>query len=304
MAFKNSMSTTSPFGKLVLLGVLMLLGMAFSVALLFALNMALWDLPIGQISVSDMQSNPDSLLAAKLLQMASQIGLFILPAFGFAYFISPNIQAELSFKPGLNIKNAVIVVAITLLAIPFINLLAQWNSEWHLPEFLGNVEVWMREKQATNDRLMEVILVMDTVPDIVINIVMMAFLPAIGEELIFRGIIQKQLVKWLNSPHWAIFLTSVFFSAFHMQFLGFFSRLILGMIFGYLFHYSKNIRVPILAHFTNNFLALLLAFYFGVETAEPAFENPYSLVIVAPTLMAFAAAVYLLMRNKEKFSLT
>jgi membrane protease YdiL (CAAX protease family) len=162
----------------------------------------------------------------------------------------------------------------------------------------------MRNMQPSNDQLMEVILVMKTTPDIIINIVMMAILPAIGEELIFRGVIQKQLVKWLSNPHVAIFITSVFFSAFHMQFLGFLSRLILGMVFGYLFYYSKSIRLPILAHFANNFLALMLAFYFGTDTSDQAFEDPYSIPIVAFSIIGILGSIYLIWVNKNKLSNT
>ena len=94
---------------------------------------------------------------------------------------------------------------------------------------------------------------------------MVAMIPAIGEELLFRGVLQKQLIKGLGNAHVAIILTAVIFSAFHLQFLGFFSRALLGMLFGYLYYWSKNMWYPILTHFTNNGLALLLAIIYGVD---------------------------------------
>ena len=304
MALKNSMSTTNPFGKLILLGILMLLGVAFSLGVLYSLNAVLFHLPIHSISVTDLNNNPESIFAAKILQIFSQFGLFIFPALLFGYFTNKSIKSGLSFSKNLPAKTIVITVTVTLLSIPFINLLAQWNSNWHLPEFLSEVELWMRAMQTQNDQLMEKILIMNTPSAIGINFIMMAILPAIGEELIFRGIIQKQLISWLSNPHVAIFITSIIFSAFHLQFLGFFSRLLLGMIFGYLFYYSKNIWVPIIAHFTNNSLALVIALSLGIETNESSFDDPSNLLVSLSMLALFLTSIFIVYRNRKAISPT
>ena len=299
MALKNNMSTTNPFGKLILLGILMLLGVAFSLGILFSFNALLFQLPIDSISINDLKNNPDSIFAAKVLQIFSQIGLFIIPALLFGYFTNKSIKNELSFLKHTPVRTVLITVVVTLLSIPFINLLAQWNADWHLPELLSDVEKWMRAMQTQNDQLMEMILIMDSPSTIGINFLMMAMLPAIGEELIFRGIIQKQLLNWISNPHIAIFLTAVFFSAFHMQFLGFLSRLLLGILFGYLFYYSKNIWVPIIAHFTNNTLALVIALSFGIEPNDKTFDNSSSIGLSLFTLGLFLFSIFIVYRNKK-----
>ena len=302
MALKNSLSTTSPFGKLILLGVLMLLGVAFALGVLFSLNALVFNLPIHSISIADLNNNPQNIITAKVLQIFSQVGLFILPALLFAYLTNKAIKPELSFTSSLPTKTMLITVFSTLLAIPFINLLAQWNSNWHLPDFLSKTEEWMRVMQTQNDQLMELILIMDSPSSIALNFLMMAILPAIGEELIFRGVIQKQLTRWVSNPHLAIFLTAVFFSAFHMQFLGFLSRLLLGMLFGYLFYYSKNIWVPILAHFVNNSLALVLALTLGIGTNDDAFNDTASLSLSLMMFSLFMVSMFLVYTNRSRLS--
>lgn len=300
MALKNSLSETSPMGQLITLGFLMVLGVGVALLVLFAFNFTFFHLPLTHINIGDLRQNPASIMAAKMIQIASQFGLFILPAIALAYLTSNNLKKGLSISTPINIKVAVLAVISTLLAIPFINLLAQWNTSWHLPSFLENTENWMRSKQAASDQLMELILVMDSPFEISINILMMAILPAIGEELLFRGAIQKILIGWLKNPHIAILVTAIFFSAFHMQFLGFFSRMLLGMLFGYLFYYSKNIWTAIFAHFTNNMLALVLAIVYGAEMSEESFENPYSPLLIAFSISTFMTSGFLIWVYQKK----
>ena len=300
MALKNSLSETSPMGQLITLGFLMVLGVGVALLVLFAFNFTFFHLPLTHINIGDLRQNPASIMAAKMIQIASQFGLFILPAIALAYLTSNNLKKGLSISTPINIKVAVLAVISTLLAIPFINLLAQWNTSWHLPSFLENIENWMRSKQAASDQLMELILVMDSPFEISINILMMAILPAIGEELLFRGAIQKILIGWLKNPHIAILVTAIFFSAFHMQFLGFFSRMLLGMLFGYLFYYSKNIWTAIFAHFTNNMLALVLAIVYGAEMSEESFENPYNPLLIAFSISTFMTSGFLIWVYQKK----
>lgn len=299
MPLKNSLSETSSFGKVLLLIALMTLGTIVALLILLGLNSVFFDLPLNLNNSLSSNSEPEVILSTKLLQIASQIGLFILPAIGFAYLTAPSIKKGISLNGVPHIRTITIVLACTLLAIPFINLLAQWNSNWHLPEAFQSIENWMRNMQAANDQLMEVILIMNTPTDIGINIVMMAILPAIGEELIFRGILQKLFIKLFKQPHIAILVTSIIFSAFHLQFLGFFSRLILGMLFGYLFYYSKNIWTAILAHFTNNFLALVLALIYGTEMSSQTFESENDPILIISSVIAMAFSIFLLTKNRS-----
>jgi hypothetical protein len=86
---------------------------------------------------------------------------------------------------------------------------------------------------------------------------MIAFLPAIGEELLFRGVIQRIFTSWTRNQHWGIWISAILFSALHMQFYGFIPRVFLGVLFGYLLVWSGSIWLPIIAHFINNAVAVV-----------------------------------------------
>lgn len=301
MSLQNSLHHTSPFGKIALLVALMLVGVLVALLILMGLNSAFFHVPSDVVNHLSPSSSAMAINAAKVLQITSQIGLFVLPAFVFAYLTSRSTINGLKLDRRAKLQNAVFVLLITLFAIPFINLLGQWNMDWHLPQSWHVVEEWMRTTQDANDKMIGALAQMDTKTDIFVNIIMMAILPAVGEELIFRGILQPQMIKLVRNPHVGIILTAVFFSAFHLQFLGFFSRAILGVLFGYIFYYSKNIRYPILAHFINNFFALSLVMVLGTDMEDINFQDPYDTTTIAVTLVTFVLAIALFWFTKTQF---
>ena len=109
--------------------------------------------------------------------------------------------------------------------------------------------------------------------DLLFNLFLIALIPAIGEELFFRGIVQKKLGNILTSPHVAVIITSFIFSAIHMQFFGFLPRFILGLILGYLFYYSANLWMSVLGHFINNALGVLLMYSAFANKLTPDITN-------------------------------
>jgi len=96
--------------------------------------------------------------------------------------------------------------------------------------------------------------------DFMVNMLMIAIIPAVGEEFLFRGIVQKIFYEWTRRPHLAIFISAILFSTVHMQFFGFIPRMLLGVLFGYFFYWSGNIWLSVLAHFLNNAIAIILHF--------------------------------------------
>ena len=92
---------------------------------------------------------------------------------------------------------------------------------------------------------------MDSTGGLLFNLFMIALLPAIGEELLFRGVIQRIFTGWTRSNHWGIWISAILFSALHMQFYGFIPRMLLGVLFGYLLVWSGSMWLPITAHFFN-----------------------------------------------------
>ena len=120
--------------------------------------------------------------------------------------------------------------------------------------------------------------------------------------MFFRGIIQTKLKNIFKSPHIAILIASFIFSAVHMQFFGFLARFILGVILGYLFYYSGSLWMPIIAHFINNGLAILLMYFPFSEKINTDIENIDISILQASIflmIVLFFIWLYKQINNKE-----
>ncbi len=240
--------------------------------LLFLFLAALFAFPIfglepeEMISIIENLSETNHVGIMKYFQIWLSIGTFVFPAFLIAYFISGNSIGYLKLNRYLNTLSALNVILVMLIALPIINLLAQWNAEMNLPDFLDGLEVRMKEMEERAGKLTETFLDSDTLIQFTINLIMIAIIPAIGEELLFRGVIQRIFCEWTRNNHIGIIIAAIIFSAFHLQFYGFLPRLAMGIFFGYLFLWSRTIWLPVLAHFVNNGLAVTIYYIFGEES--------------------------------------
>lgn len=229
---------------------------AASTTLLFAV----WYLlPLNRASVG-------SLL---LLQALQAIALFIVPPFIVAYLWSEQPLQWLHLKQPSALSNqqsdwslALLSIGIVLTAVPLINCLVSWNQSITLPESLSALEQTMRQMEEQADQILQHFLTYHNGAwwVLLLNIIILAILPAIGEELTFRGVLQN-LLSPFNS-HISIWLTAFIFSFVHFQFYGFIPRFILGAILGYALLWSGRIRFSMLMHATNNALSVLI-FYLG-----------------------------------------
>lgn len=131
------------------------------------------------------------------------------------------------------------------------------NANAHFPSLMKGIEQWAREKEDLAAALTKYMTEFDTIGELVLAFIVIAVLPAIGEEFVFRGLLQTEFQKLTRSPHLAIVLSAILFSAIHMQFFGFIPRFLLGVLFGYLYYWSGNLSVSILAHFVNNGTAVI-----------------------------------------------
>ena len=201
--------------------------------------------------------NRDGLVGMKWLQLLQSVATFLLPALAGAYLWSntPMQWLHLNKKPSWQEASAAVVIM--LLAIPGINLLSAWNQQMVLPEWMSGIEQWMRMQEDAAAQLTEQFLRVDTVGGLLVNIGLMALLPAVGEELTFRGVVQGMFTR---NKHVAIWATAAIFSFVHMQFYGFLPRMLLGAMFGYMLWWTGSLWVPMLMHFVNNCAAVVVAY--------------------------------------------
>ena len=215
------------------------------------------------------QGNPLSdINTLKWIQLLQTITLFLLPSLILAYLCAKAPFSWLQLDKKADWKVFLWAVGIMLVALPAINLLAQWNQQMELPTWLSGLEEWMKSKEAEAEWLTKQFMSATTVSALLVNLFLMAVLPAVSEEITFRGVLQRLLTapNGLSplasrlSPHLAIWLTAIIFSAVHMQFYGFVPRMLMGALFGYMLVWTGSLWVPMLMHFVNNGMAVLLYF--------------------------------------------
>jgi membrane protease YdiL (CAAX protease family) len=144
--------------------------------------------------------------------------------------------------------------------LPVLELIVEWNKGMDLPVFMDGIEKWAFDKEQQLDELTRQITNFTSVGQFLIGLIVIGLLTGIGEELLFRGTLQPLMFRATGNWHAAIWLTAIIFSAIHVQFYGFVPRLLLGVLFGYLYYWSGNMWVPILGHFMNNGLTVTMLY--------------------------------------------
>ena len=210
---------------------------------------------------------PLSVTALKWVQFFQSTAMFLLPPLCVAYLWSQEPMKWLKVSEFQSFKFSGIAILLMLVALPAINLLSYWNQQMSLPAFLEPLEQWMKTSEESAKVLTEQFMQATTLGGLIINLLLMAVLPAIGEELTFRGVLQRLLTPrittsspYRQTPHIAIWCSALLFSAIHLQFYGFVPRMLMGALFGYMLVWTGSLWVPILMHFTNNAAAVLLYF--------------------------------------------
>ncbi|WP_046243618.1 CPBP family intramembrane glutamic endopeptidase [Hymenobacter terrenus] len=149
--------------------------------------------------------------------------------------------------------------ALIVIILPVMSGLIAWNAGAHFPSFLHDFEVWARASEDRAQGLTKFLTQFNSAGRFWAGILVIAVVPAVSEELVFRGVIQQNLVRWF-SPHVGVWLGAAIFSAIHFQFFGFVPRFVLGLVLGYLYLWSGNILVSMAAHFTQNAFQLLILY--------------------------------------------
>ena len=225
----------------------------------------LWMIPaMGCIMLFEQPMSVGSLKWVQLLQTAA---MFLLPPLCMAYLWSQEPMKWLKVSEFQSFKVSGAAILLMLVALPAINLLSYWNQQMTLPAFLEPLEAWMQVQEENAKVLTEQFLNVTTFGGLMVNLLLMAVLPAMAEELTFRGVLQRLLTPRLiasspyrQTPHIAIWCSAILFSAIHMQFYGFVPRMLMGALFGYMLAWTGSLWVPILMHMTNNAVAVILYF--------------------------------------------
>jgi len=268
------LKSSTPFIQLIFMVFLMLAGFLIFSFLGFLIAMPLFHVNLFDLtSVMNNMENPANIRILKYLQFIQSVSLFVIPPFIFILLTGEKVSQYFGFKIKAGHLAYLFVIIIMLSLIPVNNFLANWNSQIRLPNALTGLEKTLRDMEQSADNLTRIFLKMDNTGAYMVNLVIIAVIPAIGEELSFRGVFQPLFIRWTRNVHVGIFLTGFFFSFFHFQFFGFFPRWLLGVLFGYIFYWSRTIWLPVFAHFLNNGIAVTAYWLYGSETVEKKIDT-------------------------------
>lgn len=165
-----------------------------------------------------------------------------------------------------------IVLVLSFMAVN--SVFIEWNASVTFPDFAKGFEAWAREREDLAMEVTTFITRFDSFGQLLIALVVVAILPAIGEELVFRGIMQNQLLRATGSIHVAIWIAAILFSAIHFQFYGFVPRMLLGALFGYVYFWSGNLWYAIVAHFANNGISVIAMYLNQRGQLDVDLESP------------------------------
>lgn len=241
--------------------------------------------------------------AMKFLNLFITIGTFLVPALIMPQILRRNTSDYLSLNKTVNWKFLLYITTLFAALYPFLEWSLSMNQSIQFPSFMEEIGKRMKLQDDAMQVLTLRFLQMSNIKDLILNLVVIAFIPAFIEELFFRGLIQTLVQKWLKNIHVSIIFTAIFFSAIHMQFLGIIPRAILGLILGYVFFWSGSIWSSVFFHFLNNATAVVLVFLSQQNLINYKIEEPMNssnIVIILSFGISALICLYLANRYNKK----
>ena len=278
---------SSALTSLLLLVAFVFLGLFVGQFLGFALLLPLFDLDIRQVmqAIGDPAASPYARTAMLVLQAGGALFGFVLTPLLHQYFIDRTVLPKLLDTQRTAALPLLLVGALVLAFMPVNALVMEWNLDLDFSPISPAFHAWAYGKEEELRQLTERLTRFESVGGLLVGLLVIAVLPAVGEEFVFRGIVQRRLYTLVGGHHGAIWLAALAFSAIHVQFFGFFPRLLLGALFGYLYHWSGNLWYPIFAHFVNNGFTLLMLYLYQQGNMDMNIESietvPWSLAAIA-----------------------
>jgi len=250
---KGIYANRSPLYQTGVLFALMLTGLALStfISVFIVLVMSISS---GELETDALNQSVGFLQS---IQFISAVFTFLLPALFTAWLCSEQPKEFLSIRSLPSVWLFIIVCLTTLLLAPTVSLTSYFNAKIQLPASMEALETWMKSAEDQAYSLIQKMIAAKGVFSYIINLIVIAVAAGVTEEFLFRGALLPIIQRKLQNHHLAIWIVAVIFSAIHFQFYGFIPRMILGAYLGYLVYWTKNIWVPVFAHFFYNAFAFI-----------------------------------------------
>ena len=242
-------------------------------------------------------ADPSLLTFLRGMLVVQFFALYIIPVFLFARFCDPKPTQYLGLTSAKPLY-IILGVAALIVALPFVDWTGTINQNL-IPE-TTTIGKWMKASEESAAKQIGFMLKRNTVQDLFLNLVLVAVFAGIGEELLFRGVLQRLFIKLFKNPWAGILVTAFIFSAIHLQFYGFIPRFILGILLGLIYWYSGSLWPAIIAHFAYDAFAVVMIWF------NPALADQESVTvslgnksIVAAISLALIIGIVILMKKES-----
>ena len=235
--------------------------LAAGVQIIIGLQLIPSDLPADKLGDAMVKAltQPENITSARLSQVLGTFCLLFLPAVLFLLVCHGKNKFWLGFNRHINAGQIILGFFLIFLANIIANPLADL-SKMILENFPDLKAIGIQMEDAYSEQVMA-LSNLKSWGEFFMAIVIMAFFPALFEEIFFRGAVQNLLERWWKKPLLAILVTSLLFSLIHMSVFLFLSRALLGFVLGLMYQRSKNLWINIVAHFLNNTVAVIQLFW-------------------------------------------
>ena len=241
-----------------------------------------------------------------IIIVAQNVLVFIAPAAAFAYLIYQAPWRFLRLDKAPALKDILLVIAVMVASLPAMNYLVELNKLMHLPQWMSGVEEWMRESEDAALELTNSLLSTTSFLEMLWLVLIVGVLTGIAEEMFFRGALLGTFLQKSVNKHVSIIFVAAIFSAFHMQFFGFFPRLLLGIWFGYLVVWTRSLWVPIIAHALNNSLVVVATYLANTQVIESSGIDSLGLpqegkfpIMATASAIATALIIYIFVKTRK-----
>ena len=247
-------------------------------------------------------SNPKTMVMVRGMLVVQFLALFLIPVFLFAYFSDPKPLQYLGLSQKVDPFYLMAGTLLLIISLPLASWLGVLNQSIPFPP---GMQQWMDDMGKESNRQIEYMLGQKGIDQLFKNLFFIAVFAGVGEELFFRGVIQRLLIRWFKN-HWAgILVTAAFFSAIHFQFDGFFPRMMLGILLGAIYWYSGSLWPAILAHVVYDAFIVVVTY---LDPSKISSEDPVKVTGASLWIQGFISLIlvvalvrWMKMRSTQSF---
>ena len=246
--------------------------------------------------ISKWSTNTKMLTYVRGMLLLQFLGLFLIPSLLFGYFSDPKPLQYIGIKRPVKPLYWVLGIASLIIAIPLVEYTGLINRQVNF----GGLQKWMQSMEDEALQQIKFMLGKRTISELITNIIFISLFAGIGEELFFRGVLQRLFIKAFKNPWLGIIVTAFLFSALHVQFFGFIPRFLLGILLGAMYWYSGSLLVAIVAHFFYDAFFITWAYFQPQiidDTGSSITQGTIQIVLALGSAALVALLVWIMKKN-------